>query len=47
MQVKVVADGFLYDDAIFNSLSAVAKAITGTHCNGLSFFRLNRKGATR
>ena len=44
LQIKVLAEGFLYGDAIYPSLSAVAKAITGAHCNGLAFFRLSRKG---
>jgi hypothetical protein len=47
LQVKVVAQGFLYDSAIYPSLSAVAKAITGSHCNGHLFFRLRRKGGSR
>jgi Protein of unknown function (DUF2924) len=47
LQVKVVAQGFLYDSAIYPSLSAVAKAITGSHCNGHLFFRLCRKGGSR
>jgi hypothetical protein len=47
LQVKVVAQGFLYDSAIYPSLSAVAKAITGSHCNGRLFFRLRRKGGSR
>jgi Protein of unknown function (DUF2924) len=47
LQVKVLAEGFLYGDAIYQSLSAVAKAITGTHCNGISFFHVGRKGGSR
>lgn len=47
LQVKVLAQGFLYGDAIYQSLSAVAKAITGSHCNGLAFFRLHKKGGAR
>jgi hypothetical protein len=41
-QVRVLADGF--DGQVYRSLSAVAKAITGSHCNGYFFFRLGVKG---
>jgi hypothetical protein len=44
LQVLVLPDGFVYADTIYPSLSAVAKAITGSHCNGFLFFRLNQKG---
>lgn len=44
LQVLVLPDGFVYADTIYPSLSAVAKAITGSHCNGFMFFRLNQKG---
>ena len=43
-QVRVLADGFDYDGQVYRSLSAVAKAITGSHCNGYLFFRLGVKG---
>jgi hypothetical protein len=39
-QVKVLTKGFEYDGALYRSLSAVAKKITGSHCNGYLFFRL-------
>ena len=39
-EVKVVTKGFEYDGTLFRSLSAVAKTITGSHCNGYLFFRL-------
>lgn len=42
LQVKVRPDGFEYEGEIHASLSAVAKAITGSHCNGFHFFRLTR-----
>jgi len=29
---------------VYASLSAVAKEITGSHCNGYLFFRLVQKG---
>jgi hypothetical protein len=44
-QVKVLAEGFEYADAVYPSLSAVAKAITGCHWNGFHFFGLHRHGA--
>jgi hypothetical protein len=39
--VTVTDTGFLYDGKAFASLTAVARAITGTHWNGPHFFRLN------
>jgi hypothetical protein len=44
VQVKVLNEGFEYRGTTFESLSAVAKVVTGTHWNGLLFFGLNRKG---
>ena len=44
LQVKVLPHGFEYDGAVYASLSAVAKAITGSHCNGYLFFRLRGRG---
>ena len=40
LQVRVLAAGLEYDGKVYPSLSAVAKAITGSHCNGFLFFRL-------
>lgn len=40
IRVLVVADGFEYEGERFRSLSAVAKAVTGSHTNGFLFFRL-------
>lgn len=40
IRVVVLADGFEYDGQRFRSLSAVAKAISGSHCNGFRFFGL-------
>ena|SRR5713226_10681639 len=37
---RVLADGFDYRDKHFRSLSALAKAITGTSWNGYGFFGL-------
>ena len=45
LQVKVRADGFEHEGDVHPSLSAVAKAITGSHCNGYLLFRLNRSNA--
>ena len=46
LQVRVLADGFEYQNAVYPSLSAVARAITGSHCNGFLFFKnaLNQGG---
>lgn len=43
-QVQVLPHGFEYEGQVYTSLSAVAKAITGSHCNGYLFFRLGGKG---
>ncbi len=40
VRVKVQPDGLEYDGELYRSLSAVAKAVTGSHCNGYLFFRL-------
>ena len=40
LQVKVLDQGLEFEGQIFKSLSAVAKHITGNHCNGYLFFRL-------
>jgi hypothetical protein len=42
--VKVLAKGFEFENQIYKSLSAVAKVITGTHCNGFLFFGLTQSG---
>lgn len=42
IRVKVQAKGIEYEGANYASLSAVAKAITGTHTNGFLFFRLGK-----
>lgn len=39
-EVVVLDRGFLWNNTIFKSISAVAKAITGTHWNGKLFFGL-------
>ncbi|WP_261360393.1 DUF2924 domain-containing protein [Gemmata massiliana] len=45
IHVKVLAAGFEYDARTFPSLSAAAKAVTGSHGNGFHFFKLNKAGA--
>lgn len=42
IHVLVVADGFEYEGERYRSLSAIAKAVTGSHMNGFLFFRLRR-----
>lgn len=46
LQVRVLPQGFDFEGEVYKSLSAVAKAITGQHCNGYYFFRLGKE-ATR
>jgi Protein of unknown function (DUF2924) len=44
--VRVLDRGFEWDGVTYRSLTAVAKAVTGTHWNGRLFFGLaERKGA--
>ena len=42
-QVVVLNDGFEYQGRRYRSLTAVARAITGSHWNGFGFFRLGGK----
>jgi hypothetical protein len=42
-RIKVLADGFAWNDKVYPSLSKVAFAITGTHWNGPRFFGLRDK----
>src|SRR5439155_4275717 len=44
LQVEVLAEGFAYAGQTYKSLSAVAKAVTGAHCNGFWFFRSSLAG---
>ncbi|HZT79109.1 MAG TPA: DUF2924 domain-containing protein [Gemmataceae bacterium] len=44
VQVRVLPEGFEHDGRVYRSLSAVARAITGSHCNGYLFFRLGGEG---
>ncbi len=47
VQVTVLPGGFDYGGAVYSSLSAAAKAITGSHTSGFLFFRLNGKGGRK
>jgi Protein of unknown function (DUF2924) len=49
LQVRVLPAGFEDNGLAYRSLSAVAKAITGAHCNGFLFFQdaLTHKGDSR
>ena len=40
LQVKVLETGFEFEGTVYSSLSAVAKAITGSHVNGFAFFKI-------
>ena len=46
LSIQVLRHGFEYEGQVYKSLSAVAKAITGSHTSGFLFFRrsLNGKG---
>jgi len=46
VSATVLAKGFEYNGVVFPSLSAVAKAVTGSHWNGRLFFGLSRRGET-
>jgi Protein of unknown function (DUF2924) len=46
--VTVIPDGFVWKDRTYSSLSAVARAITGTTWNGRRFFGLQiKRGSSR
>lgn len=47
LEVNVLPDGFEFEGGVFKSLSAVAKHITGSHCNGYLFFRLAKRGGVQ
>lgn len=42
VRVRVLAKGYEYEGHVYRSLSAVAKAITGSHWNGRRFFGLGK-----
>ncbi|MBD3337273.1 MAG: DUF2924 domain-containing protein [Candidatus Eisenbacteria bacterium] len=43
ISVTVLDDGFEYEGEVYRSLTAVAKAVTGTHWNGYLFFGLGER----
>ncbi|HEV3446709.1 MAG TPA: DUF2924 domain-containing protein [Gemmataceae bacterium] len=43
LQIEVLPSGFAHQGTVYPSLSAVAKAITGSHCSGFLFFRLHQE----
>jgi hypothetical protein len=47
LEVIVLEKGFEFDGKVYRSLSAVAKAVTGSHWNGFSFFGLVPGGGDR
>jgi Protein of unknown function (DUF2924) len=47
LQVHVLQQGFEFEGAVYKSLSAVAKAITGSHCSGYLFFGLTQQGGAQ
>jgi len=42
IEVRVLPKGFDYKGEVYRTLSAVAKAVTGTHWNGYHFFNLGK-----
>jgi hypothetical protein len=46
IEVQVLETGFEYNGAVYSSLSAVARQVTGTRWNGFLFFGID-KGARR
>ena len=43
----IEAQPFEFEGEVYKTISAVAKAITGSHTSGFLFFRLNGKGVAR
>ncbi|MCI0410664.1 MAG: DUF2924 domain-containing protein [Acidobacteria bacterium] len=43
LAVAVLEDGFEFDGRQYPSLTAIAKAVTGSHWNGMHFFGLKRR----
>ena len=41
--VMIMTDGFEYEGERYKSLTTVARAITGSHCNGFHFFKLGQR----
>ena len=42
VMVRVLENGFQYEGAVYRSLRAIARHVSGTHWNGFSFFGLHR-----
>ena len=47
IRLLVLQHGYEHDGTIYRTLSAAARAITGTHISGPRFFNLNRRGKRR
>lgn len=47
LEVNVLDDGFEHEGDFYKSLSALAKAITGSHVNGFAFFGLAKNGGRK
>lgn len=47
VRVTVVEDGVEHEGVVYRSLSAAAKAITGSHCSGPAWFGLTKRKAAR
>ena len=43
--MTVLSSGFEWEGRSYPSLSAVAKAVTGSHCKGFLFFKLTKESA--
>ena len=44
LEIQILEHGFAFEGQVYRSLSAVAKAVTGSHCSGHFFFGLAQKG---
>jgi hypothetical protein len=42
LRILVLSDGFEYEGERYKSLTAIARVITGSHCNGFLFFKLGQ-----
>lgn len=47
IHVRILLKGFEFEGSVYRSLSAVSKAVTGSHTNGFLFFRLLDQGDSR
>ena len=43
LHVSVLERGFEYEGEVYRSISAVARAITGSHLSGIAFFNFRRR----